>query len=189
MYFARSGRYVIEHNCNVNPTHQYKGMSLLSWHDHRCKKRPAAAGVSLQHPEASALRSAAGTSCWCWFCSRRCSRDQRGLPDCCWSTRFVPVPQAVTLQFDTHTGGSGTQAALTVTPPVPSQYHHIQSAVADGPSPRSSWQTGWGRGCQSRSYWRSHPRQRSASWNAALKWWGHWPEIKRNNAMLKSYKI
>lgn len=135
------GVYITQKGC-ADHSHQYKGKSLLVWHDHRCKTRPEAVQVSLQSPEAFELRSVAGTSCWYWFYSHRCNQDQRALLDLYWSTHPFPVPLVVTLQTDIHTGGSRTQAALTVMPPVPLRCPHNQSAAADGPWPQSSWRIG-----------------------------------------------
>lgn len=160
--------------------HQYRERSLSSSRDHQCRTLLEAALAWLRFPAGPGLRSAAGTSCWCWPCWNTQTPLPAGRP-CCWCWRIHPGPHQSALFPLSHTDWLETPGEPRVERRAPWRCLRSLSDGGDVLWPRSSWQTGSAPGCLSRSCWLSLRRQRFAGWTAAPGWSARSPENNNNN--------
>lgn len=155
--------------------HLYRVRSLSSSRDHQYRTPLEAAPAWLRSPAGPGLRSAAGTSCWCWPCWRTLCPLPAGRP-CCWCLSNHPDLRQSSTFLLSHTDLLETPGELREGRQAPWRCPRSLSDAGDVPWPQSSWQTGSVPGCLSRSCWLSLQRQHFAGWTAAPGWSAHSPE-------------
>lgn len=163
-------RRKIRTDWQLSDTYLYTARSPSCAHGRQCRTLPEVGQVWLRCPAEPELRSAAGTSCWCWLCRRILAQSLDFQAWSCWSRRPCRLQRARSHRPRTRTDESGTPAGLRAVPPVPWQSHHSQSVGVGAPWLRSSWRTVWGPDCRFQSCWQWRPHRHSGGWSASPEW-------------------